>query len=453
MITTSDDQPKQPTQPEKCPQCTLPTQPETPFCERCNFDLRYGMKPVKRGKCIYCENTRDFAREHIFPDWLSKVFPKRHRKRLHVLGRPERIAFWEEIKVIENGSEAQGDPYDTVVYNVCGVCNNGWMSTLQTQAKTLVESLAKGMFWILSEADNKLLCRWVTMVSINLQCHARILVAPQWQRTALMNGSSPDGWRVSVGRMTNVGSAGSSFCTTASVPIGLGDGDFLKITSTAFVIERAIFHSFSSIGNQTLEIALRGVGLGELASPLRPVWPLPSQSVNEPGKNLSSIDQLYRLLRRVDDTPISDEESDPEAETSLLSAEGATGHVVYGISKNAKEVTFGIQKIDGGFASFRMEMDGFIGAIQRLREAASKETLLLQGLDPNERGVEVLDISGGTATIGPDGTGFLLLEAQAFRLVIPIGPSFVNYLRDRLDEVAHALASDSQDSIDKPAPP
>ncbi|MCJ2065518.1 hypothetical protein MKK63_22815 [Methylobacterium sp. J-088] len=452
MMTTSNDQPKQPTQPEKCPQCALPTHPETPFCERCNFDLRYGTKPVKRGKCIYCENTRDFAREHIFPDWLAKIFPKRHRKRLHVLGRPERIAFWEEIKVIENDSVAQGDPYDTVVYNVCGDCNNGWMSTLQAQAKTLVESLAKGMFWILSEADNNLLCRWVTMVSINLQCHARMLVAPQWQRTALMNGLMPDGWRISVGRMTNVGSAGSSFCTTASVPIGLGEGEFLKITSTAFVIERAIFHSFSSMGNQTLDVALLGAGLGESAFTIRPVWPLPAQPVDEPGRDISSIDQLYRLLRRADDTPIPDEELDPEAGTSLESAEGATGHVVYGISKDAKEVTFGIQKIDGGFATFRMEMNGFTWAIQRLREAASKETLLLQCLDPNERGVEVLDISEGTATIGPDGTGILLLEAQAFRIAIPLGPAFVNYLRDRLDEVARALASDSQDAIDSPAP-
>lgn len=129
-----------------------------------------------------------------------------------------------------------GDPYTIVVRNVCKSCNNGWMSVLQDEAKPLVHALAKGEKLTFDEPHRLTLARWSAMVTINLECHARMLRTAQIQRTALMNGKMPEGWRVGIARMVDTDCAGQSFHRAVAVPIGIGNGDYLSIGNTYFTI-------------------------------------------------------------------------------------------------------------------------------------------------------------------------------------------------------------------------
>lgn len=289
--------PNQPHHPPACPQCHAPTEPTRPFCVRCRFDLRYGTpKPLKSGQCIYCEKRCKFSDEHVFPDWLSGCFPRRHTVTDHHLRRPETHSF-EESPIHTETFRRSGDPYTTVVRNVCESCNNVWMSELQNEAKPLVLSLAKGEQTHLDDAERLTLARWSAMTSINLECYGRILRTPQFQRTALMEGQMPPGWRVSIARMINTTWAGRSFNRSLSVPIVIGpEGDFLEITSTYFVIERVALHTLRAVGDKTLKLGLFGIGLMGFQFPTIDIWPTYQYGLQNNPTDLvgSDLDDIQR---------------------------------------------------------------------------------------------------------------------------------------------------------------
>ncbi len=94
------------------------------------------------------------------------------------------------------------------------------------------------------------------MVTLNLECYARMLRTKQFQRTLLMNGEMAPGWRVAMARMTVQG-VRVAVSIAITVPIGVGgEGDFLEISGTYYVIERVAFHTLSSFGDGTLALGL-----------------------------------------------------------------------------------------------------------------------------------------------------------------------------------------------------
>jgi len=284
------DEITQPLHPLRCPQCQLVTDAHKPFCPRCKLDLRYGSPTrIKSGKCIYCEKYRRFSEEHIFGKWLKKYYLSQHKRTKHTLLRPQRLAFWEKVPVHTESIDAMATPYDTVVLNVCVECNNGWMSKLQDNAKPLIKALADGSWPTFSDAERDLIARWSLMVSINLECHGRMLHTTQRQRTALKNGSVPPGSRVSIARMHDSTCAGESFYRSVAVPIGIEQGEFLKIQSTYFCVERVAFHTLTSLDDRILETGMMSAGVVAARLP-RLIWPVQE----------SSLETMHIRLRRDD---------------------------------------------------------------------------------------------------------------------------------------------------------
>jgi hypothetical protein len=264
-----------------CPQCTLPNTEQLPFCVRCGFDLHYGRhkKPAKEA-CAYCEKVSEMTEEHLFPDWLRSVFPKRMGHASHVLVRPERHAFWEEVPlhVGKARKDRAVELYTIKVAHVCAECNSEWMSALQTEAKPIVISLAKGEWPSLNEAERTILGRWSTMTAINFEYHARIVTSQQHQRATLMAGGMPDGWRISLGNMADDRNAGYQFSRVLEAPIGIGADQNLRFQSSLFCIERVAFHCFSALGNSALQLAQYCAPMGtpdefEDRHRLRRIWP------------------------------------------------------------------------------------------------------------------------------------------------------------------------------------
>ena len=75
------------------------------------------------GQCIFCERT-GLTKEHVFPDWLNSLYPKRpYNKR-------ERLRAFDPNKqtdqvVLESARIHQGGPANRKVRVVCSKCNVG----------------------------------------------------------------------------------------------------------------------------------------------------------------------------------------------------------------------------------------------------------------------------------------------------------------------------------------
>lgn len=289
------DQPSQPFVPLLCPQCKTKTTKGLPFCPRCKFDLYHGqLKKSKRGICIYCERYDKLSEEHIYPRWLRNYYPHRFKNRYHYLSRPERYAFQESVPMHREKFLRQGDPYTTTLRNVCEACNNGWMSSLQDQAKSIVKELADGTYPKLEKSDIEMLARWCAMVSINFEHYARTPITNPNQRKLLMSGTMPPGWKISIGILESNQMGGAHFNRTVQLPIGNGESDFIKMQSTYFCIERAVFHTFASHGDIALHLAIHSTRLSEMNNPLQLIWPNiseinPQASINVSHDDLSDI--------------------------------------------------------------------------------------------------------------------------------------------------------------------
>ncbi len=284
---------KQPHHPSSCPQCKSPTQPDRPFCEECQFDLRYGsVRRTLAGVCIYCQRHARFSKEHIFPNWLRKIYPRRATQTDHELRRPERHALWETVPVHGHTVLRTGEPYEQVVLNVCAACNNGWMSALQDDVKPLLNELAEGRWPELSTYQCVQLARWCAMLSINFECFARMLTTTQHQRSVLMAGDMPDGWRVSLGLMADKECAGNSFHRSVRAGIEVGDGDHIPLLSTYFCVESAVFYTLSSVSDDTLYWGLLAAGRSEMTLPTSAVWPINQPFDKSLGTGLSRDDLL-----------------------------------------------------------------------------------------------------------------------------------------------------------------
>ena len=94
------------------------------------------------GRCIFCEGT-GLTKEHVFPDWLNSVYPKR------LYNKRERFRAFDPSKqadqvVFEFARIHQGGPANRKVRVVCSECNNGWMALLQERAKPVLIPLIRG---------------------------------------------------------------------------------------------------------------------------------------------------------------------------------------------------------------------------------------------------------------------------------------------------------------------
>lgn len=214
---------------------------------------------------------KKITEEHIFGKWLKDHISNEDKKITPLLSRPEKLAFWKE-SIFHTERLHSVKPFDAKVPNVCSDCNNVWMSQLHTAAKHLIVALARGEWPAISNADCEIIARWAMMISINLECFGRILQTTQQQRTLLMNGKTPPGFRLSIGRMTDQTCSGSYFYRPLMVPIEIEDGEFVKIQSTYFCIENIAFHTLTSQSNITLEAGLTSAGITEAHVPVM-LWP------------------------------------------------------------------------------------------------------------------------------------------------------------------------------------
>jgi hypothetical protein len=113
-----------------------------------------------RDTCVYCGvKGSNFVPEHWVPKWLSRALvPKRLGGVIHFA--PDAPSF---------GIQARG--FEHTVRHVCTTCNNGWLSTIESQAKRHVLPFVLGTAGArtMTAAGLEHVARWGYLKAISLE--------------------------------------------------------------------------------------------------------------------------------------------------------------------------------------------------------------------------------------------------------------------------------------------
>ncbi len=150
-------------------------------------------------KCIFC-NGYGLTKQHVFPDWIKKILPRdstNHHQNItsYALGNNKTIFVHPDLQI------KNGHPGSRKIRNVCGNCNNGWMSELEQIAKPSLTDLILGNNTTLSQGIQAIIARWVVMTSIMAEyTDTNTISIQELHRTLLMSKSNPgEGWQIWLG--------------------------------------------------------------------------------------------------------------------------------------------------------------------------------------------------------------------------------------------------------------
>jgi hypothetical protein len=154
-------------------------------------------RPQKR--CIFC-GGKPTTKEHIWSEWMHPYLPTESDARNEV---SKVFAQKNSPASLPAVSHARPGPVKTKrIRVVCGMCNNGWMSRLETTVKPIILPLIQGKVCTLDEEGQALLARWIAVKAIVTEySQDDQRLTPTADRAALANEYTiPSYFSIRVGR-------------------------------------------------------------------------------------------------------------------------------------------------------------------------------------------------------------------------------------------------------------
>lgn len=116
-------------------------------------------RPQITRKCIFC-GRGGLTREHIWPDWAADLLPDAvgsevYRQTLYPTDPAGARTDYRRPR--------QGGVKKHKVQAVCGQCNNGWMSVLETDAKPMLAAMIEGRAFSVLADGLDILRAWITL--------------------------------------------------------------------------------------------------------------------------------------------------------------------------------------------------------------------------------------------------------------------------------------------------
>lgn len=151
---------------------------------------------MAKTQCVFCYQTRERAKEHIWPQWVLR-FDDTSESKLHVgrhYGSP-----LTDMRLIDERKQSQNS---LVFGNVCRVCNNGWMSRLENDAASMIKDAAdngkEASSW--SVEQSKVVATWAfkTVLMVNAGSNYRRIVPRVHYRNLHNSLRPPHGVKVEV---------------------------------------------------------------------------------------------------------------------------------------------------------------------------------------------------------------------------------------------------------------
>ena len=107
--------------------------------------------------CIFCHNKAS-TREDAWPLWLMKRFPASDNSRMDADRGGRKLGSWPMAKP------------KLVVKWLCATCNNGWMSSLESKTRPVLESILDGKLDNIDATSQSTLACWAVKTAMVLEC-------------------------------------------------------------------------------------------------------------------------------------------------------------------------------------------------------------------------------------------------------------------------------------------
>lgn len=141
-------------------------------------------------RCVFCKSEKKLTLEHVFPEWLSRLYP-------------DGLAVTNEITG-EHGKYWESAIFQHKTRVVCKDCNEGWMSELELKVMPLITELFTLKRKVIDKYQQDDLAFWVqkTMLMINLATPGSLRITPDFYEDLYNNKSSSKkaivsmGWRM-----------------------------------------------------------------------------------------------------------------------------------------------------------------------------------------------------------------------------------------------------------------
>ena len=139
--------------------------------------------PAPRGRCRFClREDVALTREHVFARWLVV-----------------RLRAWRATHAAHGPADAAADArIARLVTSVCGMCNAGWMSSLEVSFRQAV--FAKSRPEQIAEPTRRTLSRWFAKTALLVADAAHQELVPE-ERWPEMKDAMPGGMRVGIARV------------------------------------------------------------------------------------------------------------------------------------------------------------------------------------------------------------------------------------------------------------
>ncbi len=197
---------------------------------------------MEKRKCIFCGSPRSLTREHVIPSWLQAY-----------------VGGGETAEFTGVRSSYFGQPLDErrasgnaiTLKKVCGTCNNGWMSQLETQFSEILPRLETDINpKRFNKADRAVVSSWILKTGIvaHLSSNYRQIL-PDDFATRISNGRTiPGGTKVFGGITANTDQIFWVQSNLSSITIRKSDLDKLDSRKHTFVFAlqiKSIFIGFA----------------------------------------------------------------------------------------------------------------------------------------------------------------------------------------------------------------
>jgi hypothetical protein len=112
--------------------------------------------PTPPRQCIFCGIARKMSKEHVVAQWMHPILPTSPINKISAVEFKEtNPAEWKQFSTAR-----QGNSFNKTTTKVCEVCNNGWMSLLEIEVRSIITPLILGQRASLSPEQQAVLARW-----------------------------------------------------------------------------------------------------------------------------------------------------------------------------------------------------------------------------------------------------------------------------------------------------
>jgi hypothetical protein len=103
-----------------------------------------------RKACIFCgRDDIKITKEHVFPDWLSKMFPDNVFAINEGINADGKVAYRYRSKMFQHTMNC-----------VCIDCNNTWMSNIENEAKHILIKMLNAKNFVLDKKSQRRIANW-----------------------------------------------------------------------------------------------------------------------------------------------------------------------------------------------------------------------------------------------------------------------------------------------------